>query len=141
LSESHSLNRSRTNIGLGQSPTSPDWKNPRKFSANWLRIHIRQRGCLSGRLELARRQWPSPSWRFSALNFITSLPNNAMFPPSREIEFSSYGLAAETIALLQVIWQREAQDAPAPAFAQIVKLSRNNVRDALMSLETELLAV
>jgi hypothetical protein len=28
-----------------------------------------------------------------------------------------------------------------PAFAQIVKQARNNVRDALMSLETELLAV
>jgi DNA-binding GntR family transcriptional regulator len=28
-----------------------------------------------------------------------------------------------------------------PALAQIVKLSRNNVRDSLMSLETELLAV
>jgi hypothetical protein len=60
---------------------------------------------------------------------------------TRQIEFSSYGLAAETIALLQTIWQHEANDAPSPAFAQIVKLSRNNVRDALMSLETELLAV
>jgi replication-associated recombination protein RarA len=60
---------------------------------------------------------------------------------TRQIEFSSYGLASETIALLQTIWRCEATDAPSPAFAQIVKLSRNNVRDALMSLETELLAV
>jgi DNA polymerase-3 subunit gamma/tau len=60
---------------------------------------------------------------------------------TRQLEFSSYGLASETIALLQTIWQREASDAPTPAFAQIVKQSRNNVRDALMSLETESLAV
>ncbi len=60
---------------------------------------------------------------------------------TRQIEFSSYGLAAEAVALLQSIWQREAGEAPAPAFAQIVKQAHNNVRDALMSLETELLAV
>jgi hypothetical protein len=42
---------------------------------------------------------------------------------------------------LQTIWQCEAGDAPTPAFAQIVKQSRNNVRDALMFLETELLSV
>ena len=60
---------------------------------------------------------------------------------TRQIEFSSYGLASDAVALLQSIWQREAGDAPAPAFAQIVKQAHNNVRDALMFLETELLAV
>jgi hypothetical protein len=60
---------------------------------------------------------------------------------TRQIEFSSYGLAPETVELLHNIWQREAGEAPIPALAQIVKQSRNNVRDALMFLETELLSV
>ncbi len=38
---------------------------------------------------------------------------------TRQIEFSSYGLAPDAVALLQSIWQREAGDAPAPAFTQI----------------------
>jgi DNA polymerase III subunit gamma/tau len=60
---------------------------------------------------------------------------------TRQIEFSSYGLAAEVARLLESIWQREANGASAPNFARIVKDSSNNVRDALMTLETELLAV
>src|ERR1700723_518478 len=60
---------------------------------------------------------------------------------TRQIEFSSYGLASEAAHLLESIWQREASGADAPNFAQIVKDSANNIRDALMFLETELLAV
>jgi replication-associated recombination protein RarA len=60
---------------------------------------------------------------------------------TRQIEFSSYGLGSEAARLLESIWQREANGAPAPNFARIVKESANNVRDALMSLETELLAI
>ena len=59
---------------------------------------------------------------------------------TRQIEFSSYGLAAEATRLLESIWQREANGEPAPNFARIVKESSNNIRDALMCLETELLA-
>jgi replication-associated recombination protein RarA len=59
---------------------------------------------------------------------------------TRQIEFSSYGLASEATRLLESIWQREANGASAPNFARIVKESSNNVRDALMCLETELLA-
>jgi hypothetical protein len=59
---------------------------------------------------------------------------------TRQIEFSSYGLASEATRLLEGIWQREANGASAPNFARIVKESSNNVRDALMTLETELLA-
>lgn len=59
---------------------------------------------------------------------------------TRQIEFSSYGLASEAAKLLESIWQREANGASAPNFARIIKESSNNVRDALMSLETELLA-
>ena len=60
---------------------------------------------------------------------------------TRQIEFSSYGLANEAARLLESIWQREANGAAAPNFARIVKESANNLRDALMCLETELLAV
>jgi replication factor C small subunit len=60
---------------------------------------------------------------------------------TRQIEFSSYGLATEATRLLEGIWQREANGALAPNFARIVKESSNNVRDALMTLETELLAI
>jgi replication-associated recombination protein RarA len=60
---------------------------------------------------------------------------------TRQIEFSSYGLASDAARLLESVWQREAQGAAAPNFARIVKESANNLRDALMCLETELLAV
>jgi replication factor C small subunit len=59
---------------------------------------------------------------------------------TRQIEFSSYGMASEATQLLESIWEREANGASAPNFARIVKESSNNVRDALMTLETELLA-
>jgi replication-associated recombination protein RarA len=59
---------------------------------------------------------------------------------TRQIEFSSYGMASEATQLLESIWEREAKGASAPNFARIVKESSNNVRDALMTLETELLA-
>jgi replication factor C small subunit len=59
---------------------------------------------------------------------------------TRQIEFSSYGMASEATRLLANIWEREANGACAPNFARIVKESSNNVRDALMTLEAELLA-
>ena len=59
---------------------------------------------------------------------------------TRQIEFLSYGMATEATRLLESIWEREANGASAPNFARIVKESSNNVRDALMTLETELLA-
>jgi replication-associated recombination protein RarA len=59
---------------------------------------------------------------------------------TRQIEFSSYGMSSEATQLLESIWEREAKGASAPNFARIVKESSNNVRDALMTLETELLA-
>ena len=58
-----------------------------------------------------------------------------------QVEFSSYGLASETAAHLQRIWQSETGSAEnAPDFLRICKNVRNNVRDALQSLESELLA-
>jgi replication-associated recombination protein RarA len=59
---------------------------------------------------------------------------------SKVLEFSTYGLAAQTCELLARIWQAEAPDAAAPNFARIVKETNNNVRESLQRLETELLA-
>jgi replication-associated recombination protein RarA len=59
----------------------------------------------------------------------------------RVIDFPSYGIATEVAQLLS-IWDAEAPaEAPKPNFARIVKDSTNNVRDSLMSLEVELMAV
>jgi replication-associated recombination protein RarA len=59
----------------------------------------------------------------------------------RTIEFSSYGMANEITSLLSCIWDREANGASEhPNFARIVKDATNNVRDALMSLEVELMS-
>ncbi len=60
----------------------------------------------------------------------------------RVLEFSSYGTAEEIANLLRAVWDRET-DTPAdgpPNFARIVKDAHNNVRDALMRLELEILA-
>lgn len=58
----------------------------------------------------------------------------------RSVEFSSYGIAKDAAAMLEGIWLTEAPPAAvAPNFARIVKESNNNVREALMKLETELM--
>lgn len=58
----------------------------------------------------------------------------------RTVEFSSYGIAKDAAALLETIWTAEAPaGAESPNFARIVKDSNNNIREALMRLETELL--
>lgn len=65
----------------------------------------------------------------------------------RPLEFSSYGMAAGMAALLERVWGAEIVaaggdlDTPKPNFARIVKESCNNIRDALMKLELELMAV
>jgi replication-associated recombination protein RarA len=60
---------------------------------------------------------------------------------TRQIEFSSYGMAAEATRLLEAIWLQESNGADAPNFSRIVKESSNNIRDALMCLEVELLGI
>lgn len=56
------------------------------------------------------------------------------------IDFSSYGLAAPLAELLRNVWAENApQDAPAPNFQRLAKDAANNVRAALMALETELM--
>jgi replication factor C small subunit len=58
----------------------------------------------------------------------------------RTIEFSSYGMAGEIAAYLDKVWHAEGGNGNAPDLARLTKDSRNNVRDALMKLEVELMA-
>jgi DNA polymerase III delta prime subunit len=57
------------------------------------------------------------------------------------VEFSSYGIAGQVSELLAKVWsQKVAANVPAPNFQRIVKDSSNNVREALMRLEVEIMA-
>ncbi len=56
------------------------------------------------------------------------------------VEFSSYGLASDAAQFLADVWQQEAPGAEQPNFDKLIKDSRNNLRDALTRLESELLA-
>lgn len=55
------------------------------------------------------------------------------------IDFSSYGIAKDATSLLARVWENEANGAPAPNFARIVKEANNNIRASLMELQKELL--
>lgn len=56
------------------------------------------------------------------------------------VEFSSYGISSQVASFLQKIWDAET-DSPVerPDFKRITKDSNNNVRAALMALETEIM--
>jgi DNA polymerase III gamma/tau subunit len=56
------------------------------------------------------------------------------------VEFSNYGLAEAASKFLADVWSKEAPDAEQPNFDKLIKDSRNNLRDALTRLESELLA-
>ncbi len=57
----------------------------------------------------------------------------------RRVDFSNYGLSEGISGLLQRIWDAETGSQDKPNFARLAKDSANNVRDALMALEVELL--
>jgi DNA polymerase III delta prime subunit len=59
----------------------------------------------------------------------------------RVIEFSSYGCASAIAEHLEKIWRVEGGSGDVPDLARITKDSRNNVRDALLKLEIEMMAV
>jgi replication-associated recombination protein RarA len=57
------------------------------------------------------------------------------------VEFSSYGISKEVVCLLERVWDSETDNpVERPNFARIVKDSNNNVREALMRLETEVMS-
>ncbi len=58
----------------------------------------------------------------------------------RRIDFSSYGMAEGIQGLLARIWDQETDNpTERPNFARIAKESNNNVRDALMNLEIQIM--
>ena len=59
----------------------------------------------------------------------------------RVLEFSSYGMRSELASLLQRVWQKETGHDNGLDFARMAKDSTNNVRDALMKLELEIMAL
>lgn len=59
----------------------------------------------------------------------------------RLVEFSSYGMAQEIATFLERVWHAEGGNGNWPDFTRVSKEARNNVRDCLMTLETELLAL
>lgn len=58
----------------------------------------------------------------------------------RVLEFSSYGMRAELAKLLAHVWKAETGRDNGIDFERLAKDCNNNVRDALMSLEVEILA-
>ncbi len=60
----------------------------------------------------------------------------------KEIKFSKQGIATEAAALLKRVWETERGQVEAvqPNFARIVKDSKNDIRAALMTLQTKLAA-
>ena len=57
------------------------------------------------------------------------------------LEFSSYGMAGEIALYLDKVWHAEGGNGDGPDMARLAKDSRNNVRDCLMTLEVELMAL
>lgn len=58
----------------------------------------------------------------------------------RVLPFSTYAIQSDAAALLERVWNCEAQGATAPNFARLIKDATGNVRAALMALEMKLLA-
>ena len=57
------------------------------------------------------------------------------------VEFSSYGISDEIAALLEKVWDAETDNPVGrPNFKRIAKDANNNVREALMKLETEVMS-
>ncbi len=58
------------------------------------------------------------------------------------LQFSSHGMAKEIAGLLESVWVAEAgETTDKPNFLRMAQDSRNNVRDAVNSLQVELLAI
>jgi len=82
---------------------------------------------------------PSTIWIFTA-NDTTRLERRFL-SRCKVLEFSSYGLAGEIAAYLSKVWHAEGGNGSGPDFERLAKDSRNNVRDCLMRLEVELMAL
>lgn len=81
---------------------------------------------------------PNTIWIFTAND--TSRLEARFLSRTRVLEFSSYGMRAELAALLAKVWQSETGTPGTLNWERIAKESNTNVRDALQTLEIELLA-
>jgi DNA polymerase III gamma/tau subunit len=82
---------------------------------------------------------PSTIWIFTAND--TERLERRFLSRCKMLDFSSYGLSAEIATYLNTVWHAEGGNGNAPDFERLAKDSRNNVRDCLMRLEIELMAV
>lgn len=82
---------------------------------------------------------PNTIWIFTAND--TERLERRFLSRCKVLEFSSYGLAGEIASYLAKVWHAEGGNGNCPDLARLAKDSRNNVRDCLMRLETELLAL
>jgi hypothetical protein len=113
-------------------------RNPRRFWRGLQPNPTRPRGSSLSKLDSTAFP-PSTVFIFTA-NGLDGLESRFL-SRTRQVEFSSYGMASAIAGLLRQIWQSEGGKAEeTPDVERISKNSRNNVRDALMTLETELLA-
>lgn len=81
---------------------------------------------------------PQTIWIFTAND--TSRLEKRFLSRCRVLEFSSYGMRSDLAGLLARIWEAETGKPGTLDFERIAKDSTNNVRDALQTLEIELLA-
>jgi DNA polymerase III gamma/tau subunit len=82
---------------------------------------------------------PNTIWVFTAND--TERLERRFLSRCKVLEFSSYGLAGEIAAYLDAVWHAEGGNGNGPDFERLAKDSRNNVRDCLMRLEVELMAL
>jgi len=82
---------------------------------------------------------PNTIWIFTAND--TERLERRFLSRCKTLEFSSYGLSDQIAAYLDKVWHAEGGNGNAPDFVRLAKDSRNNVRDCLMRLEVELMAL
>jgi DNA polymerase III delta prime subunit len=87
----------------------------------------------------ATEQSPNTIWIFTC-NETGSLEPRFL-SRCRVIEFSSYGMASEIAGYLERVWHSEGGNSDCPDLTRLAKETRNNVRDCLMRLEVELMAI
>jgi DNA polymerase III gamma/tau subunit len=82
---------------------------------------------------------PNTIWVFTAND--TERLERRFLSRCKMLDFSSYGMSGEIAAYLDRVWHAEGENGNAPDFERLAKESRNNVRDCLMRLEVELMAL
>jgi len=82
---------------------------------------------------------PNTIWIFTAND--TERLEGRFLSRCKTLEFSSYGLSDQIAAYLGKVWHAEGGNGNTPDLVRSAKDSRNNLRDCLMRLEVELMAL